>query len=59
MKKNDLDYKRINGILMVYYERQDIELDYWRVVVPDNVKIRNRKVQELHSIPYSAHPPIQ
>ena len=35
------------------------ELDYWRIVVPDNKEIRDRVVQELHSIPYSAHRGIQ
>ena len=34
-------------------------MDYWRIVVPYNREIRDKVVQELHSIPYSAHPRIQ
>ena len=52
-------YKILNGILLVHQTRQDAELDYWRIVVPDNKEIRDKVVQELHSIPYSAHPGIQ
>ena len=30
-----------------------------KIVVPDNKEIRDKVVQELHSIPYNAHPRIQ
>ena len=56
MRKNEEVYKMLNGILLVHQTRQDTELDYWRIVVPDNREIRDKVVQELHSIPYSAHP---
>ena len=59
MKQNENLYKVLNGILLVHQLRQDTELDYWRIVVPDNKEIRDKVVQELHSIPYSAHPGIQ
>ena len=49
----------MNRILLVYQTGQSTELDYWRIVVPDNKEIRDRVVQELHSIPYSAHLGIQ
>ena len=49
----------LNRILLVYQDRQDTKLDYWRIVVLDNKEIRDKVVQELHSIPYSAHPRIQ
>ena len=52
-------YKMSNRILLVHQTGQRTELDYWRIVVPDNKEIRDRVVQELHSIPYSAHPGIQ
>ena len=52
-------YKILNKILLVHQTRQSTELEYWRIVVPDNKEIRDRVVQELHSIPYSAHPGIQ
>ena len=59
VKQNENVYKMLNGILLVHQLRQDAELDYWRIVVPDNKEIRDKVVQELHSIPYSAHPGIQ
>ena len=59
VKQNENFYKMLNGILLVHQLRQDAELDYWRIVVPDNKEIRDKVVQELHSIPYSAHPGIQ
>ena len=52
-------YKMLNRILLVHQTGQGAELDYWRIVVPENKEIRDRVVQELHSIPYSAHPGIQ
>ena len=39
--------------------KQDVSLDFWRIVVPDDKAIKERIVQELHSTPYSAHPGIQ
>ena len=59
VRKNDEVYKMLNGILLVHQNRQDAELNKWRIVVPDNKEIRDKVVQELHSIPYSAHPGIQ
>ena len=59
VKQNENMYKMLNGILLVHQLRQDAELDYWRIVVPDNKEIRDKVVEELHSIPYSAHPGIQ
>ena len=58
-RRNDEVYKMLNGILLVHQNRQDTELDYWRIVVPENKEIRDKVVQELHSIPYSVHLGIQ
>ena len=58
-RKNDEVYKMLNGILLIHQNRQNAKLDYWRIVVPDNKDIRYKVVQELHSIPYSAHHRIQ
>ena len=52
-------YKILKGILLIHQTRQDAELEYWRIAVPDNKEIRDKVVQEPHSIPYSAHPGIQ
>ena len=57
--RNDEVCKMSNEILLIHQNRQDVELDYWRIVVPDNKEIRDKVVKELHSIPYNAHPGIQ
>ena len=57
--KKDEIYKRMNGILAVHSHHQDAEFDFWRIVVPDNVEMKEKIVQELHSTLYSAHPRIQ
>ena len=59
VRRNDEVYKISNRILLVHQTGQRTKLDYWRIVVPDNKEIRDRVVQELHSILYSAHPGIQ
>lgn len=59
VRKSEDIYKMSNGIVLIYSSRQDADLDFWRVVIPDNEEIRNIIVQELHSIPYSAYPGIQ
>ena len=59
IKQNNLIFKRLNGILCIHDQNQGDNLDFWRIVVPDNREIKERVVQELHSTPYSAHPGIQ
>ena len=31
---------------------------YWRIVVPDNLAVKKRLLQEIHSVPYSGHPGV-
>ena len=49
----------VNRILLVHQTGQDVGIDYWRVAVPNDKIVRDQIIQELHSIPYSAHPGIQ
>ena len=56
---NSLVFKRMNGILFIHDPHQDTDLDFWRIVVPENSEIKSQVVQELHCTPYSAHPGIQ
>ena len=56
---NDLTYKILNSLLVIHDQKQDVSLDFWRIVVPDDGEIKRRIIQELHSTPYSAHPGIQ
>ena len=36
-----------------------MDLDFWRIVVPDDLNIKEQIVRELHNALYSAHPGIQ
>ena len=49
----------MNRILVVHDQSQDTELDFWRIVVPEDPSIKEYIMRELHSTPYSAHPGIQ
>ena len=42
----------MNGLLVVHDQNQDTELDFWRIVVPENDEIKENIVRELHGIPY-------
>ena len=59
VKNNGLIFKRMNGLLFVHDQKQDVDINFWRIVVPDNFEIKEHIVRELHSMPYSAHPGIQ
>ena len=54
-RKNEV-FKMRKGMLMMHQENQNEELDYWRVIIPDDYSVRNSIVTELHVIPYSLHP---
>ena len=56
---NDLIFKIMNSLLVVHDRKQDVSLDFWRIVVPEDKEIKEHIVEELHSTPYSAHPGIQ
>ena len=51
----DLIFKIVNSLLMLHDRKQDVSLDFWRIVVPDDEGIKRCIVEELHSTPYSAH----
>ena len=59
VKRKGEVYKIKRGLLVVHQEGQDNEVDYWRVIIPDDVSTRNFVVAELHNIPYSLHPGVQ
>ena len=52
-------YEIKRDLLVVHQEGQDSGVDYWRVILPDDVSTRNFVVTELHNIPYSLHPGVQ
>ena len=57
-RKNEV-FKKRKGMLMMHQENQNEELDYWRIIIPDDHSVRNSIVTELHVIPCSLHPGIQ
>ena len=59
IKKNNLIFKRMNKLLFFHDQMQNVDLEFWRIVVPDNLDIKEQIIRELHSTPYSAHPEIQ
>ena len=59
VRQNSLIFKRMNQLLFVHDQNQDVDLDFWRIVAPDKLDIKDQIVQELHSTPYSAHLGIQ
>ena len=52
-------YKLQKKLLMIHVTGQPEDVQYWRVVVPNDVDVKSLLVSELHSVPYSAHPGIQ
>ena len=44
---------------MIHVTGQPEDVQYWRVVVPNDLEVRSPLVSELHSVPYSAHPGVQ
>ena len=44
---------------MIHVTRQPEDVQYWRMVVPDDLEVKSLLVSELHSVPYAAHPGVQ
>ena len=55
--ENKRKYKLKHGILYIRkQDKNDNIVKYWRIVVPDDKEIRNRILEETHSVPYAGHP---
>ena len=59
VSRERMKYGRRNGLLFIHQEDQSEDVEYWRIVVPDNTDCKNKNLKELHSIPYSGHPNVQ
>ena len=44
---------------MIHVTGHPEEVQYWRVVVPDDLEVKSLLVSELQNVPYSAHPGVQ
>ena len=55
--ENKRKYKLENGILYIgKRDKNDNTVKYWKVIVPNDREIRNRILDEIHSVPYAGHP---
>ena len=54
-----MKYRRRNELLCIHQEDQSEDIEYWRIVIPDDTDCKNRILKELHSVPYSGHPVVQ
>ena len=59
LKRGKEKYKIQKKLLMIHVTGQPEDVQYWRVVVPDDLDVKSLLVSELHSVPYSAHPGVQ
>ena len=50
------NYKLQKKLLMIHVIGEPEEVQYWRVVVLDDLEVKSLLVSELRSVPYSAHP---
>ena len=59
IKRGQEKYRIQKKLLMIHVTGQPKDVQYWRVVVPDDLDVKSLLVSELHSVPYSAHPGVQ
>ena len=52
-------YKIGKRMLVVHQKKQNEELDFWRMIIPDDNAVKNFMITELHNISYSLHLGIQ
>ena len=59
IKRGQEKYRIQKQLLMIHVTGQLEDVQYWRVVVPDDLDVKFLLVDELHSVPYVAHPGVQ
>ena len=59
IKRGQEKYRIQKKLLMIHVTGQPEDVQYWRVVVPDDLDVKSLLVSELHSVPYSVHPGVQ
>ena len=52
-------YRIQKKFLVVHVTGQPEEVQYWRMVVPDDLEVKSLLVSELHFVPYATHPGVQ
>ena len=59
VSRSRMKYRRRNWLLCIHQENQSEDVEYWRIVIPDDTDCKNKILKELHSVPYSGHPSVQ
>ena len=59
LKRGQEKFKLQKKLLMIHVAGQPEDVQYWRVVVPDDLGVKSLMVSEVHSIPYAAHLGVQ
>ena len=59
IKREQEKYRIQKNLLMIHVTGQPEDVQYWRVVVPDDLEVKSLLVCELLSIPYAVHPGVQ
>ena len=59
IKRGQEKYRKQKNLLMIHVTGQPDDVQYWRVVVPDDLDVKSLLVSELHSVPYSVQPGVQ
>ena len=59
IKRGQEKYRIQKNLLMIHVTGQPKDVQYWRVVVPNDLDVKSLLVSELHNVPYSAHPGVQ
>ena len=56
IKVNDKLFRIKQGTLKVHEENQLKTANYWRMVVPNKISMKQMILRELHCVPYAGHP---
>ena len=59
IKRGQEKYRKQKNLLMIHVIGQPDDVQYWRVIVPDDLDVKSLLVSELHSVPYAVHPGVQ
>ena len=59
IKRGQEKYRKQKNLLMIHVTGQPDDVQYWRVIVPDDLDVKSLLVSELHSVPYAVHPGVQ
>ena len=59
IKRGQEKFRTPKKLLMIHITGQPGDVQYWRVVVPDDLDVKPLLVSELYSVPYVAHLGVQ